>query len=57
MSKDIEFIISPRSIAVVRAMNRPGSVGLAAFKDLLKDSYGGVLSHTKSLPDYPERLW
>ena len=43
MNKDIDFIISPKSIAVVGATNRPGSVGLATFKNLLREGYKGVL--------------
>jgi len=43
MNKDIECIISPKSIAVVGATNRPGSVGLATFKNLLQAGYHGVL--------------
>ncbi len=43
MNKDIECIISPRSIAVVGATNRPGSVGLATFKNLLQAGYQGIL--------------
>ncbi len=41
--KDIESIISPRSIAVVGATNRPGSVGLAVFQNILNGRYQGVL--------------
>ncbi len=43
MHKDIECIISPKSIAVVGATNRPGSVGLATFKNLLQAGYQGIL--------------
>ena len=43
MRKDIECIISPKSIAVVGATNRPGSVGLATFKNLLQAGYQGAL--------------
>jgi len=43
MNKDIECIISPKSIAVVGATNRPGSVGLATFKNLLQAGYQGIL--------------
>lgn len=42
MRKDIDCIISPKSIAVVGATNRPGSVGLATFKNLLQAGYQGV---------------
>lgn len=40
---DIESIINPKSIAIVGATNRPGSVGLAVFKNLLQAGYKGVL--------------
>lgn len=40
---DIGYILSPRSIAVVGASNRPGSLGLAVFKNLLEASYQGIL--------------
>ncbi len=44
MSKNnIEFIINPRSIAVVGATNRPGSVGLAVFRNILTAGFQGVL--------------
>ncbi|WP_373498239.1 acetate--CoA ligase family protein [Desulfococcus sp.] len=39
----VDPIINARSIAVVGASNRPGSVGLAAFKNLLGAAYKGVL--------------
>ncbi|WP_231715482.1 acetate--CoA ligase family protein [Desulfosarcina widdelii] len=40
---DIKSIIEPKSIAVVGATNRTGSVGLAVFKNLLRAGYQGVL--------------
>lgn len=40
---DIGYILSPRSIAVVGASNRPGSLGSAVFKNLLEASYQGIL--------------
>ena len=43
MFKDIESIMSPRSIAVVGATNRPGSVGLAVFRNILSAGFQGVL--------------
>ncbi|MHC4130731.1 MAG: acetate--CoA ligase alpha subunit [Planctomycetota bacterium] len=43
MKKDIESIMAPRSIAVVGATNRPGSVGLAVFRNLLSADFHGVL--------------
>ena len=39
----IEPIIEPKSIAVVGATNRPGSVGLSVFRNLLQAGYQGVL--------------
>ncbi len=39
----VEAMINARSIAVVGASNRAGSVGLAAFKNLLRAGYKGVL--------------
>jgi acetyltransferase len=43
MTKNIESIMSPRSIAVVGATNRPGSVGLAVFRNILNAGFEGVL--------------
>jgi acetyltransferase len=43
MTKSIESIINPRSIAVVGATNRPGSVGLAVFRNILSAGFQGVL--------------
>ncbi|MBW1916020.1 MAG: acetate--CoA ligase family protein, partial [Deltaproteobacteria bacterium] len=40
---DIKSVIEPNSIAVVGASNRPGSVGLAVFKNLLWGRYKGIL--------------
>jgi acetate---CoA ligase (ADP-forming) len=40
---DIEHIMSPKSIAVVGASNRPGSLGLAVFRNLIDASYQGIL--------------
>jgi acetyl coenzyme A synthetase (ADP forming)-like protein len=40
---DMEYILSPRSIAVVGASNRPGSLGLAVFRNLLAGGYQGIL--------------
>ncbi len=39
----IDSLINPKSIAVVGASNRPGSVGSAVFKNLLQGEYKGVL--------------
>jgi acetyltransferase len=41
--KNIESVMTPKSIAVVGATNRPGSVGLAVFKNLLTAGFEGVL--------------
>ncbi|MGA1980561.1 MAG: acetate--CoA ligase alpha subunit [Sedimentisphaerales bacterium] len=43
MTKNIESIMNPRSIAVVGATNRPGSVGLAVFRNILNAGFEGVL--------------
>ena len=43
MIKDIDPLINPKSIAVVGATNRPGSVGLAVFSNILNGDYQGVL--------------
>ncbi len=40
---DIEHIMSPKSIAVVGASNRSGSLGLAVFRNLIDASYQGIL--------------
>ncbi len=39
----IEYLLSPQSIAVVGASNRPGSLGLAIFRNLLEAAYQGIL--------------
>jgi len=43
MLKKIESIMSPKSIAVVGATNRPGSVGQSVFRNILNGGYQGVL--------------
>jgi acetyl coenzyme A synthetase (ADP forming)-like protein len=43
MVKDIESIMSPKSIAVVGATNRSGSVGHAVFANILNAGYQGIL--------------
>ena len=43
MIKNVEPIMNPRSIAVVGATNRPGSVGLAVFHNILGGGFQGVL--------------
>ncbi|MBN1655462.1 MAG: acetate--CoA ligase family protein [Deltaproteobacteria bacterium] len=41
--KNIQSIMSPKSVAVVGATNRPGSVGHAVFNNILTGGYTGVL--------------
>ena len=41
--KDIECIMNPQSIAVVGATDRPGSVGLSVFRNILNAGYRGIL--------------
>ena len=43
MMKNIQAIMSPRSIAVVGATNRPGSVGHAVFENIISNGYQGIL--------------
>jgi len=43
MAENIESIMKPRSVAVVGATNRPGSVGLAVFRNILDAGFQGVL--------------
>jgi len=43
MTADINAIMNPRSVAVVGATNRPGSVGLAVFRNILNAGFEGVL--------------
>ena len=43
MAQHISTIMNPRSLAVVGATNRPGSVGLAVFRNVLYGGYTGVL--------------
>ena len=43
MSNHIDSIINPKSIAVVGATNRQGSVGQAIFHNLILSGYQGVL--------------
>ena len=60
MIKNIESIMSPRSIAVVGATNRAGSVGQAVFHNLLSAGFEGILypvnpkaRHVKGVKAYP----
>ncbi|MCP4610613.1 MAG: hypothetical protein GY845_18035, partial [Planctomycetes bacterium] len=41
--KKIESMMSPKTIAVVGATNRLGSVGRAVFSNILRGGYKGVL--------------
>jgi acyl-CoA synthetase (NDP forming) len=41
--KNISAIMNPKAVAVVGATNRPGSVGLHVFKNILNGGYQGVL--------------
>lgn len=43
MIKNIEPVMNPRSIAVVGATDRPGSVGLAVFRNILDAGFQGLL--------------
>jgi acetyl coenzyme A synthetase (ADP forming)-like protein len=61
MNKDIKSIMSPKSIAVVGATNRPGSVGLAVFRNILTAGFQGVLypvnpkaRYVQSVKAYPK---
>ena len=63
MAKNIEYIMSPRSIAVVGATNRPGSVGLAVFHNILTAGFHGVLypvnpkwNSVQSVKAYPKLI-
>jgi acetyltransferase len=63
MTKNIESIMSPRSIAVVGATNRPGSVGLAVFRNILNAGFQGVLypvnpkaKYVQSVKAYPKLM-
>jgi acetyl coenzyme A synthetase (ADP forming)-like protein len=53
MVKNIQSIMNPRSVAVVGATNRPGSVGLSVFRNILTTGYKGLLypvnPHAKSV--------
>ncbi|MFH1489118.1 MAG: acetate--CoA ligase alpha subunit [Pseudomonadota bacterium] len=43
MIKNIQAIMNPKSVAVVGATNRVGSVGLAVFRNILNSGFQGVL--------------
>ncbi len=61
INKNIKSIMSPKSIAVVGATNRPGSVGLAVFRNILTAGFQGVLypvnpkaKYVQSVKAYPK---
>lgn len=61
MNKNIKSIMNPKSIAVVGATNRPGSVGLAVFRNILTAGFHGVLypvnpkaKYVQSVKAYPK---
>jgi acetyltransferase len=61
INKNIKSIMSPKSIAVVGATNRPGSVGLAVFRNILTAGFQGVLypvnpkaRYVQSVKAYPK---
>ena len=52
MSKNIEPLLSPRSIAVVGASSRPGTVGNDVFLNLLKGGFQGPVYPVNHKADY-----
>lgn len=42
-TQDLSRVLSPRSVAVIGASRKPGSVGEAIFKNLLRAEYKGIL--------------
>ncbi|MHC4733645.1 MAG: CoA-binding protein [Planctomycetota bacterium] len=61
MNKNIKSIMNPKSIAVVGATNRPDSVGLAVFRNILTAGFHGVLypvnpkaKYVQSVKAYPK---
>ncbi|NIP23406.1 MAG: CoA-binding protein [Phycisphaerae bacterium] len=61
VNKNIKSIMNPKSIAVVGATNRPGSVGLAVFRNILTAGFQGVLypvnpkaKYVQSVKAYPK---
>jgi len=61
INKNIKSIMNPKSIAVVGATNRPGSVGLAVFRNILTAGFQGVLypvnpkaKYVQSVKAYPK---
>ncbi len=41
--QDLDVLFAPRSVAVIGATNRPGSVGQAVFANVFKHNYAGVV--------------
>jgi acetyltransferase len=63
MIKNIESIMNPRSIAVVGATNRTGSVGNAVFRNILSAGFKGVpypvnpkVKSVQSVKAYPKLM-
>jgi acetyltransferase len=63
MTGNIESVMNPKSIAVVGATNRPGSVGLAVFRNILTAGFQGVLypvnpkaKSVQSVKSYPKLM-
>jgi acetyl coenzyme A synthetase (ADP forming)-like protein len=61
MTKDLAPLFSPRSVAVVGASRRPGSVGGAVLANLIKGGFEGPVypvnrgaAHVRSLPAFPD---
>jgi len=52
MNKNIEPLLSPKSIAVVGASSRPGTVGNDVFLNLLKGGYQGPVYPVNHKADY-----
>ncbi|MBN1155639.1 acetate--CoA ligase family protein [candidate division KSB1 bacterium] len=63
MTKNIDAVMNPKSIAVIGASNQPGSVGLAVFQNIIAGGYQGILypvnlkaSSIQSIKAYPSVL-
>ena len=41
--QDLNVLFAPRSVAVIGATSRPGSVGQAVFANIFKHGYAGVV--------------
>lgn len=60
MAHDLEKFFQPTSIAVIGASDRPNSVGMKVFKNLLQENFAGKLyavnpkhTHVQNQPCYP----